>query len=676
MDMKRLRILFAMDTSSGSTAADFAWAKSLITIMNRNPRIDIWMMAAHNNDLRIKLEAERVYWLSTDQHAGTSDTEMIGKNIQELDNQYDFHVILMAGRSWMEQAVGQKYAHKTIACLPHEVKLGMRKFYRKVYAAFPLLFVPNDHVRKKLQGMLPPAGKPIISTEYVKDDVAPPVWENERFVISAFCPEGHTRAVGQLLELQTFFTKEEPAVSWVLAKHEGHTDELTEKLKQHAGLNWHNPDAYRADIACILPGTSKETARELLLSYGINGTPVVLQRTKEHMDLLGRDYPLFAGTTVKMKEKLQTVLQSKTIYETTAKACWQAAKNYRQSVVEPELMQALWRFNPVPKTVLFAGHDFKFISWYMERLQAQQKCALFIDLWRGHEAHDETVSHMLLKQADIIFCEWGLGNAVFYAQHKLPHQKLYVRVHRQELETAYLQEVDFQKVDAFIAVGPYVMEEFIRLKRMPRHKVKIIPNMVDTQQYILPKTEESKFHLGLLGMLPQLKRLDRALDVFEKLWERDERFKLYIKGRRPEELSWMKYRKKEMQFYKTQFERIEQAPWKDQVIFESFGPDVAEWMQQIGYMLSTSDVEGFHLAPMEGMASGAQPILFNWPGAELIYPAEHIVDTVDAAVEKIWTIHEKGPFIEAEAWMQIAKRYEPDQIAHALDQVLLSEAEE
>jgi hypothetical protein len=36
-------------------------------------------------------------------------------------------------------------------------------------------------------------------------------------------------------------------------------------------------------------------------------------------------------------------------------------------------------------------------------------------------------------------------------------------------------------------------------------------------------------------------------------------------------------------------------------------------------VLSTSDDESFHLAPAEGMASGAVPALLNWPGAETIY---------------------------------------------------------
>ena len=44
-----------------------------------------------------------------------------------------------------------------------------------------------------------------------------------------------------------------------------------------------------------------------------------------------------------------------------------------------------------------------------------------------------------------------------------------------------------------------------------------------------------------------------------------------------------------------------------------FGPDVGTWLRRIGFILSTSDDESFHLAPAEGMASGAVPVIRSWP---------------------------------------------------------------
>ena len=128
------------------------------------------------------------------------------------------------------------------------------------------------------------------------------------------------------------------------------------------------------------------------------------------------------------------------------------------------------------------------------------------------------------------------------------------------------------------------------------------------------------FNLGICGVLPSRKRLDRALNIVEKLWEKDHRFKLYVKSRMPQDLPWLMNREDEKKYYDEMFERIKKAPWGKNVIFDQHGSDMDEWFRKIGYVLSTSDFESFHLAPMEGAASGSVPIVLHWPGAETIYP--------------------------------------------------------
>ena len=55
------------------------------------------------------------------------------------------------------------------------------------------------------------------------------------------------------------------------------------------------------------------------------------------------------------------------------------------------------------------------------------------------------------------------------------------------------------------------------------------------------------------------------------------------------------------------------------MVFEPFGPDMASWLRKIGYVLSPSSDESFHLAPAEGMASGAVPLFWQRPGADEIF---------------------------------------------------------
>jgi glycosyltransferase involved in cell wall biosynthesis len=140
----------------------------------------------------------------------------------------------------------------------------------------------------------------------------------------------------------------------------------------------------------------------------------------------------------------------------------------------------------------------------------------------------------------------------------------------------------------------------------------------------------------LIGDVPQRKRLDRALDIFEKLYANNKKYKLFVKGKRPEEYPWMKSisRKPEMDYYQNQYQRIEDNGWQHNIIFEGHGP-IDNWLQKIDYILSVSDFESFHLSPAEGMASGAIPVILNWPGSKFIYPDKCIFNTVEQACQAV-----------------------------------------
>src|SRR4029453_1036221 len=78
------------------------------------------------------------------------------------------------------------------------------------------------------------------------------------------------------------------------------------------------------------------------------------------------------------------------------------------------------------------------------------------------------------------------------------------------------------------------------------------------------------------------------------------------------------------------------------VVFDPFGPDIGSFLRRVGYVLSTSDDESFHLSPAEGMASGAVPAIINWPGSETIYSSRWIHPSVEDMAESIWTATASG----------------------------------
>lgn len=291
--------------------------------------------------------------------------------------------------------------------------------------------------------------------------------------------------------------------------------------------------------------------------------------------------------------------------------------------------------------ILFAGHDFKFANALIDYFRSLENYDVEIDLWLNHSNHDEQHSLKCLDWANVIVCEWGLGNAVWYSTHKKENQVLIIRMHRQELDTKFFEEFNIDNINKIIAIAPHTLRSFKeRLKlndETANVKMSMIYNLVDTDKFKIGKQNGAQYNLGMVGYCPRLKRLDRALDIFESLWNMDRRYMLYLKGKAPVDYSWLWRRVKERTYYESLFKRIEESEWKSNVIFDPWGPDISDWFKKIGFILSVSDYEGSHVSVAEGMASGSVPVILNWSGSRELYPESFIFDTLQEAVNYIKT---------------------------------------
>lgn len=304
------------------------------------------------------------------------------------------------------------------------------------------------------------------------------------------------------------------------------------------------------------------------------------------------------------------------------------------------MLQLFKRKKKIPNIkILFAGHDFKFALLIINYFNNIEGFDVKIDKWKGHNIHDTSKSFKLLAWADIIFCEWCLGNAVWYSNNVMKNQKLYIRLHRQETTTSFPEKVNWKSVENLIFIAPKV-KEIVEIK-IPECKDNstIIYNYVDYNKFNRPKIDDNIYNIGLLGMLPAIKRADISLDIINKLVGKDKRYKLYIKGKKPEDLSWLWKRDDERLYYEKLYKSIEKNNLSENVIFESYGDDVAQWFRKIGYIISCSDVEGSHQAIAEGMASGSIPMItggyYKEYGATMMYPQKYMNEDIDEIIKKI-----------------------------------------
>lgn len=320
----------------------------------------------------------------------------------------------------------------------------------------------------------------------------------------------------------------------------------------------------------------------------------------------------------------------------------------------------------VPLNVLVAGHDLKFLPQIMAQLEAAGH-RVIVDQWDGHDIHDEERSLRLLAEADVIFCEWALGNVKWYSHHKQDDQRLVVRLHAQELRTRYLKDADLSAVDTFVFVSPVGMRRAQLLFGVPVDRSVVIGNTFDFERFAAPRNAPDPHALGLVGSVPHSKRLDLALDVTELLASHDPTYRLDVMGKEYHEYAWLMKRTAERSYFEAQYLRIESsAVLREAVRFGGHSYDIAEWYRaKPGIILSTSDHEGTHQAIAEGGAAGCVPVIFPWAGAEAVYDDRWVVEGVRDAADRIRRYSsDPALFLEeserAQAFMR--ERFSPEEI--------------
>ena len=288
-----------------------------------------------------------------------------------------------------------------------------------------------------------------------------------------------------------------------------------------------------------------------------------------------------------------------------------------------------------PRLVI-AGYDLKFINSAVPSLQ--EFFQIRIDSWKGHAAHDEEYSIECLMWADVIFCEWMLGKPVWYSQRVSERQKLIIRMHRFELTTKWYKEIDFSKVNRVIAVSLYFFFYLLEYTKIPREMAYLMPNYLDTLNYKNSNSNKKLFNIGIIGILPSRKGYYEALQIINELVKHDKRYCLYVYGKMPEDLNWVRNNQAEMAYYNKCYEFINKNNLQNHVVLKGW-VNIKEDIKDIGFVLSTSESdeipESFHIAPSDAFAASNQGLLLNWNGVEYIYPKKYIFDSVEKIVYHI-----------------------------------------
>lgn len=329
--------------------------------------------------------------------------------------------------------------------------------------------------------------------------------------------------------------------------------------------------------------------------------------------------------------------------------------------------------------LLIAGHDYKFLGELVGLLRQVPRLRVSFDQWSTQTSHDVKSSTDLLDEADVILCEFASHNAIWYSWHKRPGQRLIVHFHGYELFQDWVHDINESNVDQFVFVSEFYRRTVIEELGWPAERTTVIPNMIDTGDYRGTKMPGARFHLGLAGYVPILKRPDRALDLLELLLKHDNRYVLHLRGRNPWEYPWAWRQPAVQDAYMGFYERLTDNPeLLAHVSFDPFGPDMGQWFRRIGWMLSPSTRETFHLAPVEGQASGAVPVVWDREGAVEVFSEQFVhADTLAAAQSIIGANQDVNVYERAAAHaLQSVERFDITAVSPMWADVLFSEARE
>jgi len=157
----------------------------------------------------------------------------------------------------------------------------------------------------------------------------------------------------------------------------------------------------------------------------------------------------------------------------------------------------------------------------------------------------------------------------------------------------------------------------------------------------IEKCADNIYNIGIMGILPKIKRLDIAIDIIEYLIKKNNKYKLHVLGKNYKEWIGTSTKTDEIKYYENIYNRIKISNLENNIIFENHIPNPELWFKKIGYILSTSDIEGSHQAVAEGMATGSIPFIYGKAlhtyKLDMIYPKKYCFydDNINLLCDKI-----------------------------------------
>ncbi|MFJ8580598.1 glycosyltransferase [Micromonospora sp. NPDC093277] len=242
-----------------------------------------------------------------------------------------------------------------------------------------------------------------------------------------------------------------------------------------------------------------------------------------------------------------------------------------------------------------------------------------------------------LDWADTVFVDWCVSTAVLFTMVDPGTTRIIVRLHSFELFSIWPHLVNFGRVDDLVFVSTHLRDlarsVIPALSGPAPPRTHVLTNAMDLSRFVRPKPADARFTLALVGVGVVAKDPRWALDVLRELRAVDPRYRLRLIGgpiSPSASPAAARYRESLDAELATLGPAVEQVGHCD---------DVPAALTEVGVILSSSVRESFHCALVEGAASGAVPVVRDWPffarGARDVFDDAWVVGSPKEAAEHI-----------------------------------------
>lgn len=263
-----------------------------------------------------------------------------------------------------------------------------------------------------------------------------------------------------------------------------------------------------------------------------------------------------------------------------------------------------------------------------------------------------------LERADALFVDWadkGAVAAIMSAPEGLP---VTLRVHSMDALSAWIHLIDWSRVSDLVLVSEHLRSVVVRLlgDRLDGTRLHVVPVVLDASRLPIHKTDGHRRRLLMIGWAQRVKDPLWALDTLAALRRVDPKWTLTLIG-----ADFVHGAVRSQAAYMRAFwSRLAEDDVRGAVDFVGYTRDIAPYLASAGFVLSTSRREGFATALVEGAASGAVPVVRDWPiyaplgAARVLFPSEWVVTSVEEAAARILQLADEPAWLEASAGVRRA----------------------